>query len=684
MKENIYWEIKKINKNKGKVYFIMLILFSMFSLFYQIKSDTLFSTTYYGENQYEEIFYGKWDEEKENLLQETKDQYVILSDSSLSALQKYQSGKISKEECLKELSDYRKTFEENRMLDALSLKIEYVKNDPEKHYFVNENGWNLLLKDGMDIFTFIYIIILVTLIFYNEKRWEMLPVIRSSETGFHQVIKSKIITFTILLIAFIFVNELLKFLIVSLTYSLKGFNFPVQSIQLFDNVYLNLSIIQYYLFMLIAKTAAYLLIGLMGACICRFFSQLLHSMAGILIVCLFPILILSDQRILGFIPYLGLLYPSRYISSDMIVNQLWEFTAYTNIELLFILFVTFIIVIIGLCYLCEIKLHFSKKYILIPFILLSGCHFESDNMPTSNFNLTEVSNFASTNDFFYIDHNGMFIIDKATNQSYDFNRWPLWFDSTQIRQFFVTNDECYFLVDEGLWNFIVYHYNDDTGQITPIYEEQGSIPEDSFILDEFMLPNITAIQANDILSFFIIDDHLYLYRSNNTLESIHLNNNKKEAIIDNIGLDVISFANGKLYYLSDINTLYSYDLTSNENELIINDIIYQFKVYEDSLYYLKYNEQDALYSYSLNNGREEKIIDGSIIAFSVNQNGIFYTLNNDHHTYFYSFKNKQSEILYDESYTPFTQDNQIYFLSSTNTNYLICKSDGKICKAYSY
>ena len=140
----------------------------------------------------------------------------------------------------------------------------------------------------------------------------------------------------------------------------------------------------------------------------------------------------------------------------------------------------------------------------------------------------------------------------------------------------------------------------------------------------------------------------------------------------------------ELYYLSDINTLYSYDLTSNENELIINDIIYQFKVYEDSLYYLKYNEQDALYSYSLNNGREEKIIDGSIIAFSVNQNGIFYTLNNDHHTYFYSFKNKQSEILYDESYTPFTQDNQIYFLSSTNTNYLICKSDGKICKAYSY
>lgn len=682
MKENIFWELKKINKNKGKVYFILLILFSMFSLFYQIKSNALFSTTYYGENQYEEIFYGKWDEEKEALLQEKKDQYTTLSNRSLSVLQKYQSGDISKEECLNVLSDYRKAFEENRMLDALSLKIQYVKNDPEKHYFIDENGWNLLLKDGMDIFTFIYIIILVSLIFYNEKRWEMLPVIKSSETGFHQVIKSKIFTFTILLIAFIIANELLKFLIVSLIYSLKGFEFPIQSIQLFDNIYLNLSIIQYYLFMVIAKTVACLLIGVISACICHFFSQLLHSIAGILAVCLFPILILSDQRMLGFIPYLGLLYPSRYISSDMIVNQSWEFIAYTDIELLFILFLTFIIVIMGICYICEMRPHISKKCILIPFILLSGCHPESDKMSASDFNLTEASKFASTSYFYYINSNHMFMIDKATNQSYDFNRWPLWFDSAQIRQFFVNDDNCYFLVDKGLWNYVVYHYNDSTGEIIPVYEEQGIIPEASFILDEFMLPNMTAIQATDILSFFIIDDHLYLYRSNNTLESINLNKNKKEGIIDNIGLDVISFSNGKLYYLSDTYTLYSYDLTSNENELIINDIIYQFKVYEDSLYYLKYNEYDALYSYSLSNGKEEKIIDGSVLNFSVNQNGIFYTLNNDHHTYFYNFENQQSEVLYDESYTSYTNKNQVYFLNFENTNYLICESDGKTCKSY--
>lgn len=326
--------------------------------------------------------------------------------------------------------------------------------------------------------------------------------------------------------------------------------------------------------------------------------------------------------------------------------------------------------------------HISKKCILIPFILLSGCHPESDKMSASDFNLTEASKFASTSYFYYINSNHMFMIDKATNQSYDFNRWPLWFDSAQIRQFFVNDDNCYFLVDKGLWNYVVYHYNDSTGEIIPVYEEQGIIPEASFILDEFMLPNMTAIQATDILSFFIIDDHLYLYRSNNTLESINLNKNKKEGIIDNIGLDVISFSNGKLYYLSDTYTLYSYDLTSNENELIINDIIYQFKVYEDSLYYLKYNEYDALYSYSLSNGKEEKIIDGSVLNFSVNQNGIFYTLNNDHHTYFYNFENQQSEVLYDESYTSYTNKNQVYFLNFENTNYLICESDGKTCKSY--
>lgn len=244
-------EFRKILLKRKMLLVIILGIFLKFILCLTETPPTSLLLTTSERNEYEQIMTaleGPLTVEKENFFAEEERRRASYQEAMDAVWEQYDNGELDEDELGVQLANVSNpaTISDGTW-SYLQSQYEYVRADPERHYFINQNGWlRVIGSQNLDYILLLMVLIISGTAITYEYECGMTRLLWTTKKGKNPFITSKIvIVFTICLGVFL-VSEGIT---VANEIGHYGFlpNAPIQSLQMFKNSSLHMSLLSLYL-----------------------------------------------------------------------------------------------------------------------------------------------------------------------------------------------------------------------------------------------------------------------------------------------------------------------------------------------------------------------------------------------------------------------------------------------------
>ncbi len=218
----------------------------------------------------------------------------------------YINEQITDSEYIEYISDYNYANSHNENLKVIEEHERYLidleKNSNIKAHFVYDTGWQKLFFNSFDIYLYIAILILFTGVFANEygtvlNKREFSQILKSTKQGRNKTFFAKIGASAIISFVLTVLFSLIDIVIIFKGYIMPGFydykDIPLQSIEKFANLNLNMTINNYFLFMVTMRILATVIFSVLICGVSELCRKHIPTMLIVSTVTLIPTLLVS-------------------------------------------------------------------------------------------------------------------------------------------------------------------------------------------------------------------------------------------------------------------------------------------------------------------------------------------------------------------------------------------------------
>lgn len=165
-----------------------------------------------------------------------------------------QVGKITTSEYQQSSNELSKIINNEPVLNLLQAQFEYSEGNVENRYIMYTNAWNLMFEHSSDIYFLIFALMIVTIVFTGDvDNNGVRKIIITCKNGRSKLLLSKFAVAGIILTISYLVYLCLYIVFIHLKFGLDCYNFPIQSLQLFANYNIPISLVQGYIFTIIIR-----------------------------------------------------------------------------------------------------------------------------------------------------------------------------------------------------------------------------------------------------------------------------------------------------------------------------------------------------------------------------------------------------------------------------------------------
>jgi hypothetical protein len=352
---------KTLIKQKGFLVIIIMILLKVALLFYQgYDSNSIIDSNENAYNYYISVYQGRLTEEKEKSL---KDEYDSVTHAH-AYLEELTIRKNKEEINTKEYEDksklYYESLKNSEVFNLVYNQYHYVKEYPEYRYITDWRGWNTLLShDRPDVLLLFCLLIVMVPLFCNEYESGMYSLLLSSVKGKYKTPVIKLLSGFVLGATITILFSLAEYLCVNFMVGLNNGEFPLQSLEFFENSEHYISLNQAFFITVVFRIIGAVLFTVLISLISIISKKSIITLFVCSTLVFIPYIIFGGVSILYYLPLpSGLLSGTGYLWGNIYINvfaehgkeRIVQFQNIDKSELVFLL--STYIIQIGFLFLC--------------------------------------------------------------------------------------------------------------------------------------------------------------------------------------------------------------------------------------------------------------------------------------------------------------------------------------------
>jgi hypothetical protein len=623
---------KLLIKQKGIIVLsFFLLLKIIFTLTGSYDSDYIIDRNPEGYNKYITMYSGKLTEKKINEINIEAD---LVNNNILyynELIMKLEEGELSNTEyeqlaiqCYEREGNYT-------VFGIVYNQFVYAQEDVNNRYIMDERGWNVLLTRGMiDFFLVLCLILILTPVFCNEYESNMETLLLTTQKGKYQIGIVKLMSASILAVGITLLFSMVDVILINRIIGLEGSQYPLQSLQYFENSIYHISIVKAYIFVVGCRVMGAVFIVALISLIGIISEKSIITLFVCSILILLPFLVYKGENILYYLPL-----PSGFLVGE---GYLWG-TSYTrafrngtmesvvqfmqiskkNFSIIILINVIIVIVAMMLSIIRYSKTGYKFRKLIRRFIgsksllsillvsmLVSGCVPEEQSDEVLSASLVESVYYGETSEYVVDFDQSMQTIQaerKENGEKIELIRSP--FESDMfINGIFVRDEWCYYLeTDMEKEGFRIYGIDLSNFKQMLIYNSIDENTEDFYGI----LSSTYNEDKEDIgirfRGFFLDDEYIYCINIFNQIIQIN-RNNKLEKVISLDAKGIIYFYDGDLYYSNSQKRLCIFK--KKEGQAYYIDSIYtiEFSIEGTQIKYKDFLENDKMKCYDISMDKE--------------------------------------------------------------------------------
>lgn len=461
--------------------------------------------------------------------------------------------------------------QKNKAFQIIYDQYNYQK-EKGSGYILETRGWQSILEhDDIDFCLVVCILIVVTVLWENEYETEMDVILRSCKKGKYAAPFAKVIIGVIVSAILSILFQLIQIIYLIGTVGLKHSDYPIQSLEYFQNTQYHISLGKAVLIVSFIRLTGVILMALVFMLLNIEIKRKTVSMiVGIAMILLAEIIFQRGNIIyymplpIGALKGVGYLWPAQfefeYIGDEHVKVCTFNEIPTSDFIIMMIVYFAEIVLFSGGCI-----LFFSKKKIgkadilkrlkktvgclLISVLILTGCSGGYQNI-TVSIKKDDTQTQAEWNGKrLEIDHDNNNIVLKNKNgkdKKLIRNVFP---SELNVQKIFVYENNCYYLSenDESA-GVCIRKLNLKNYDNTLIYDSTDENIEDYFgIIQKKEQVNKIFDEYEDTKWFFVTDDYIF-WKKKYYIEQVNIKKGNKKIIAENVSDDDIIYKNGDLKY----------------------------------------------------------------------------------------------------------------------------------------
>lgn len=623
-------EFKKLCiKQFGLILFIVCVIGEIIFVNY-LYSEREFITESTEQHFYEymKVFSGKLTSEKITAILAEQEQIVDAQNAEHAIENQLINGKYSNEqEFIAEYEQYNLITQRSEAFDLIFEQFSYALESPNER-FLTIGNYSGLGMDFPDVLLLVLVIFLTSVLFLNEEDSNVINFIKISENGKQKTLMGKLLSIFILIISAQIIRTFMEFFLIVLRGNIHELNYPIQSIEFFQNCQFGITILQGFFAISALRLLGYIFVSAFIVIL----SVTIHKPLPVIFIpstiCFLQQFLFSTLTPVYYFPT-GLLRAVGYFRGDVFSKnnsgdevKLLSAIPISHLILLITMTVVFILFSLILAY----KYYSGKSFntflrkiigffLVVSFCsMLNGC--SSTLTKNIKFNFSESRFFAQNEDNYYISGNNEIMQVSKTdgletnlihNAFADIN------PSNIIAKPIIT-------IDDDLY----YLNNLDINRISLAdYGEKQVFTNDYTNSVGFLGINLSKRTDYNILSilrgFFTDEKNFYYIYDDRVLKG-------SECIIDeSIYNFMLCYDGQKIYYINNLLQLKYYDTRTGETIRLPGEFVRA--VYYDGTRIL-YSDKNGIFELTQSDFSSKKVSDK--IAYSLSSDGerIIYSYDN--------------------------------------------------------
>ena len=574
---------------------------------------------------------GKNNEEKSKYINLLKSKMDNAESKMLKAADEYEVGAMSQTDYVNHVIELSDTLNKKKVIDIISSNQEYILQDKSQRYYLYQNGWiDLFQNSGIDIILLFLILLSITPIFCKEYETDMYVINRISSGGNRYMYRTKIFAGIVMAITMSAILCVENILIDYFRFGLKGITYPIQSIHIFSNYPWRMNILgMLILYILVSILAAiYLSVIIMSLSVIT--KKVVNTILITISVVFIPLFIMKEKVIYQLPLPTGLLNKQGYITgvynTNLGKNDFFDIKELMT-NFIIVTIICSMLIILGRFfynYSGKVKLFMMQKivvFLLTITLIFTGCG-KKENRTEDIFN-----NIGWGNVFVYekdvIDATGDNIVVKRDKEEKNLIRNPF---LLKEQKNMIVNGVCgnvayitriYETGDYDILSIDLDNYEEKT-----VYEHHVNLPNGYNYLGirKEELSSYEIQKQENISACFATADKLYILIDESMYE-IDIETKKRCPIADDVDSNIVSYKDGKIYYINKGYNLACYTINTRKSEVIDNGLISYIYALSDSLL-IQYTSKD-IYSMNYETGKTSKICDVTGDIMNANNNYIY-------------------------------------------------------------
>lgn len=527
--------------------------------------------------------FGKNNAYKTNSINDLVKEVNDANNKILKKADKYESGEISQTDYIDYSFKLSEILSQKDIVERINSQKEYVTQDQKHRYYIYENGWtNLLQNTGIDILLFIFILLSITPIFCNEYETGMNELNLISSGGYKCLYANKIlagISITSLLSIILSAENIC---INNWRFGLDGTEYPLQSLRIFEDFATEISIKNWLIL--------YVLLGMMSAIyisiLVMFLSVITRKVVNTILITIsilfFPLFVLEEINMYKIPLPINFLRKQGYIlgiySSQTGKNEFFNINEIMRI-LISTLIICIILIIIGKKFYGNIrKIKVIRKYrityaFMIITLLFTGCEKKEN---TSE----HIFNNIGWGMLFVYDNNVIKNVDnqiqlKKNKNNVDLIRDP--FMKGKQRDMKI-NGMCgnllYITMEYDTGDYDIISVNTNNYESKIIYKKHWNFVDGyNYLGIKSENLNSNSIQNSERVSTCFYENKKLYILSDEYLYETDCKTGKRKIIIEDVNDSVISYINGRIYYVNKTFNLMSYNVKNKKTEVVDSGLV---------------------------------------------------------------------------------------------------------------
>jgi hypothetical protein len=577
---------------------------------------------------------------------EAENALVLRADSELRRLRlDYNDELITTEEFERDLPQAEKLANNKELFLYFYSQYLSARGEPDTRYILFSEGWDRFFSTvRLDWFSSLVVIIFAALLFGKEYETDMQRLQISTSKGDTKLVVTKLLVLFSVIFVVSLLSFLSEFLYFNLRYGLPNWDFPYQSIAIFRNSSLHLTIAQATLLTFMIRLFGFCILGIITISISIASQSVIPALIGGLTLVVLPFVLPVSNSSKVFLPSpysLIISTPFLYASNDPLLerNIFSIISRLTHHHIGGILAFWVVVIVFLICYIkrkfgyVRYTPHKNKSSLLICLLLiplLLGCTtpgLKDIDELTVNFSNDLLYSYS---DPYIVSLFPTFMLEDTSNASLaQINRDPFLdkeFVDKHVGGIFIAKDVLYYSIMTNDYDQIrsVNLSNWDIHELYTRYpQQQVSIINDNLEIH-------SASQGKSLLPFMIYDNKIFIL-SNEELVMVNLGSSKAVPIINKISQQGgLAFKDGIFYYINKINELRMYSLVDKADKPIFGiKAMYQLFIRGNHLYFQDLNRGLTLYSLDLDSNEIRQVLNADIGYYVCDDTNVYFSNLND-------------------------------------------------------